>query len=231
MSKRLIIVRHGNTFLPGQTPTRVGERTDLPLVEENRARAVGRYLSDNNIIPDKVYAAPLKRTTETAELIIDEAKLNLDIVPVSSFNEIDYGPDENKTEHDVQYRLGLDFIKNENISTENITEKEILMYGEKIIGLWNSKAIVPNGWQVDVKGIILNWQNFANSISEGETVLICTSNGIIRFAPYILNESYDAFSNRHDLKVATGSISVFDFENGKWICSAWNIKPYNIYKQ
>ena len=30
-----MIVRHGNTFRAGETPTRVGARTDLPLVERN----------------------------------------------------------------------------------------------------------------------------------------------------------------------------------------------------
>ena len=30
MTTRLIIARHGNTFEKGQTPTRVGGRTDLP---------------------------------------------------------------------------------------------------------------------------------------------------------------------------------------------------------
>ena len=34
-----MIVRHGNTFRAGETPTRVGARTDLPLVEEERARS------------------------------------------------------------------------------------------------------------------------------------------------------------------------------------------------
>jgi 2,3-bisphosphoglycerate-dependent phosphoglycerate mutase len=41
-----VIVRHGNTFRAGETPTRVGARTDLPLVEEERARSAGRYLRD-----------------------------------------------------------------------------------------------------------------------------------------------------------------------------------------
>ena len=35
-----MIVRHGNTFRAGETPTRVGARTDLPLVEELDLRDV-----------------------------------------------------------------------------------------------------------------------------------------------------------------------------------------------
>ena len=45
----LIIARHGNTFNPGDTPTRVGKHTDMPLVEKGEAqgRALGRYLKEH----------------------------------------------------------------------------------------------------------------------------------------------------------------------------------------
>ena len=36
---RLIIARHGNTFDAGDIPTRVGRRTDLPLVASGEAQA------------------------------------------------------------------------------------------------------------------------------------------------------------------------------------------------
>ena len=71
----LIIARHGNTFGPDDTPTRVGLHTDLPLVEEGReqARAIGHYLRDNQMIPDVVYSSVLQRTTETAEIAVKES--------------------------------------------------------------------------------------------------------------------------------------------------------------
>ncbi|MDO5387541.1 MAG: histidine phosphatase family protein, partial [Pseudomonadota bacterium] len=71
MTTRIIIARHGNTFTKEQTPTRVGCRTDLPLVESERGMNVGRYLKDRNLIPAKAFAAPLKRTVETAKLAIE----------------------------------------------------------------------------------------------------------------------------------------------------------------
>ena len=70
MTTRLIIARHGNTFKPGETPTRVGARTDLPLVEEARGRAIGRYLKNHDLIPDIVFSGPLKRQMQTAELAV-----------------------------------------------------------------------------------------------------------------------------------------------------------------
>ena len=65
MRTRLIIARHGNTFRLEETPTRVGAKTDLPLVEEFKGRSIGRYLK-HDIIPDVIYAAPLLRTMQTA---------------------------------------------------------------------------------------------------------------------------------------------------------------------
>ena len=68
----LIIARHGNTFGPDDTPTRVGARTDIPLVEKGReqAKAIGKYLREQEMIPDVVYASKLKRAIETAEIAV-----------------------------------------------------------------------------------------------------------------------------------------------------------------
>jgi probable phosphoglycerate mutase len=224
MEKTLIIVRHGNTFAPGQTPTRIGARTDIPLVEETKSRNAAKYLLNRNIIPDRFFAAPMKRTVQTANLIINEMNIETTIIPDSNFTEIDYGEDENKTEEHVKHRLGLEYIKNNHLSG-NISENDIMEYGKTVIDLWNAKAIVPQGWNVDVDTIISAWKNFANSIKDNETVLICTSNGIIRFAPHILTQTEaENFGNKYGLKVATGSISIFKTVENVWKCIEWNSK-------
>ena len=223
--KTLIIVRHGNTFLPEQTPTRVGGRTDLPLVEEKKGRAIGKYLVDNHIVLNKIYAAPLKRTMQTAQLVIDEANLKQDIIIDDNFREIDYGPDENKTENEVKLRLRKVYLKQHDMPT-NISDEEIMKYGKQAISSLDSEAVVPDGWIVVVKEIIKSWKEFSDKIDDNETVLICTSNGIIRFAPPLLDEGYESFSQRNGgIKVSTGSVSIFQNENGKWACKEWNIKP------
>jgi probable phosphoglycerate mutase len=221
MGKTLIIVRHGNTFAPGQTPRRVGARTDIPLVEESKSRNAARYLIYKGIVPDRIFAAPLKRTVQTARLIIDEMKLNDTVILNNSFTEIDYGADENSTEAQVRYRLGMEYVKNNNLSGV-VGESEIMEYGKAVINLWNAKAIVPAGWNVDVGKIIASWTNFANNVvADNETALICTSNGIIRFAPHILHAT-DDFVAKHDLKVATGSVSIFKTVENVWTCVEWN---------
>ncbi|HRC26802.1 MAG TPA: phosphoglycerate mutase family protein, partial [Alphaproteobacteria bacterium] len=72
---RLVIARHGNTFESGQTPRRVGARTDLPLTETGRAqgRAVGLLLRAQGMIPARVYTGSLRRTVETAREAMDAA--------------------------------------------------------------------------------------------------------------------------------------------------------------
>ena len=59
--RTLIIARHGNTFRPGETPTRVGARTDLPLVEEERARGIGLYLKKLGLIPTPAHCRTRRR--------------------------------------------------------------------------------------------------------------------------------------------------------------------------
>jgi probable phosphoglycerate mutase len=223
MARTLVIARHGNTFAPGQTPTRVGAHTDLDLVEEKRGRSVGKYLKSLGIFPGKIYAAPLKRTTQTTQLAAEELGFSGTIIPESDFTEIDYGPDENKTEEEVELRLGLLETGGDNMPVDDIK-----MLGRAVIEKWNECAVPPPGWKVDVQSIINAWENFAEGIVEDESVLLCTSNGIIRFAPHILNGDYKDFCKTHDIKVVTGGVCIFVDEGKGWKCTHWNEKPYKM---
>lgn len=202
----LIIARHGNTFGPDDTPTRVGARTDLPLVQsgQEQARAIGKYLQENRMIPDVVYASELSRTQETAKIAIKESGVTNPVFTLDIFNEIDYGPDENKTEKDVIDRIGTQAIKD-----------------------WDERAIVPEGWKVDPEQIIKNWMDFEDQIrahDDNETVLVVTSNGIARFAPYITGD-FEGFNKVHKIKISTGGLCIFDFKEGNWIVREWNFRP------
>ena len=206
MTTRIIIARHGNTFTKEQTPTRVGCRTDLPLVETERGTNIGLYLKKYNLIPDVVFAAPLKRTMETARLALAALGTNAPLYEDNSFKEIDYGPDENKTEDEVIARIGQDAIDK-----------------------WNSDAIVPDGWIVDVPFIIQTWKELAKKAEtqwKDKTMLIVSSNGVIRFAPYITG-NFEAFAANHEIKVGTGCLCVFEKEDAdeNFKCVAWNVKP------
>ena len=202
----LIIARHGNTFDKGDIVTRVGGRTDLPLVEKGReqAKAIGRYLQKNRLIPDVVYSSNLQRTYDTAQIAIQESGVTNPIFQLDIFNEIDYGPDENKPEEEVVARIG-----------------------KEAIDAWDKDAIVPDGWKVDPEQLIKYWHDFADQIKahdDNETVLVVTSNGTARFAPYI-TEKYEDFIKTYTLKLSTGAIGILEFSEGVWQVKAWNIRP------
>lgn len=216
---RILIARHGNTFGPGQIPTRVGAKTDLPLVEEHRARSIGKYLQDNGLVPHVVYAAPLQRTMQTATLAIKAFGGTIQPIAAENFKEISYGPDENKTEEEVMLRLGQGDIDQ----------------GRNIIEAWNKKATVPRGWDVNPNAIIENWKTFAEQLEKNHpnrNVLVVSSNGIIRFAPH-LTGNFEKFAEQYPIKVSPGGICIFEKKERElfWTCTAWNKKPYKLYAE
>lgn len=217
MATQIVIARHGNTFTKGQIPTRVGATTDLPLVEEHRATSIGHYLRDKKLTPHAVYAAPLQRTLQTATLAIKAFGGTMQPIIIERFKEIDYGPDENKTEQEVIRRLG----------------KGDIAKGRAIIDAWNTNATVPEGWNVNPNAIIENWKGFANTMEKqypNHTILVISSNGIIRFAPH-LTANFKTFAQQHPLKVSTGGICIFEKKATDlfWNCTAWNEQPYKHY--
>ena len=206
MTTRLIIVRHGNNFTKDQTPLRVGARTDLPLVETERGTNVGKYLKMKTLIPDVVFAAPLKRTTETARLAIAALDKDIPLLADNRFTEIDYGPDEGKPEEEVVARIG-----------------------QKALEDWEREAIVPEGWLVSVEGIVNAWKTFADEIEnnyKGKNIMVVSSNGIIRFAPHLTGD-FKKFTEDFNIKVGTGSVCVLEKdENDKyWRVIEWGTKP------
>ena len=206
MTTRLIIARHGNTFSPGDTPTRVGRRTDLRLVAsgEAQARRIGDYLRRHQRVPDGVFTAPLKRSYDTARLAVEALGCDLPITVDERFNEIDYGPDENRPESAVVARIGAQALRD-----------------------WDEHAAVPPGWLADPQAIIQNWLAFGATCRQsfsGRTVLVVTSNGIARFAPHLTGD-FEGFRRRHGIKIATGALCFLRLQGSQWDVEQWNVSP------
>lgn len=204
---RLVIARHGNTFGPHDIVRRVGV-TDLPLVDSGlqQGRRLGAYLQANHLMPDVIFTSMLQRAIQTAEQAQDAMQTSLPIQTLSIFNEIDYGPDENQPEENVVARLGADALI-----------------------AWESRAQVPGGWRVDPQDIIQHWQDFAARLLRehaGKTILVVTSNGIARFAPYLTGD-FAGFCEGHGIKLSTGAFGVFEYQEASavWHCSQWNVNP------
>lgn len=208
MKTRLVIVRHGNTFLPGETTTRVGARTDLGLVEKEKGLAAGNYLLNKGVVPDVIYSGPLKRHYQTAELLCQSLGIaTSEIKTENFFNEIDYGVDENMPEEDVLLRLG-----------NGDTEK-----GKDIIDLWNKEAVVPDGWKVNPDELKKGWIRFADKVVAehlGKTTLLVSSNGTMRFS-VVLDNDFEYVN----LKVSTGGICIFEKDDSGWKCIQWAVNP------
>jgi probable phosphoglycerate mutase len=202
----ILIARHGNNFEPGDTVLRVGAHTDLPLSSSGREQAknLGNFLKTNKIHPSAVFTSNLIRTKETAEIALQAAGLNITPEAKAIFNEIDYGPDEGKPEEEVIARIG-----------------------KPALDEWESAAFVPPDWKVDVDQIIQNWRDFAAEVLSkyaGQTVLVITSNGIARFAPY-LTHNFFSFSQTHKIKLSTGALGSLSYSGDNWKIDYWNEKP------
>ncbi len=204
----------------------MGARTDLPLTEEERARGIGRYLVVRGLIPTGIFAAPLQRTLQTARLAAEELGHPCPVQVDGRLSEIDYGPDENCMEWEVVRRLGRVAAAAQGSDPDTLSDEEIEALGNRTIELWNTRAVVPEGWQVDPAAISAVWQSIADGVSEGQTLLCVSSNGAIRFAPVITGD-YEGFCRSHDIKVPTGGVCIFTAERGgSWVCSVWGLKAF-----
>ncbi len=202
----LIIARHGNTFEPDQIPVRVGLKTDMPLSSSGKIQAIslGHYLHDNMIRPAAVYCSNLKRTQETATISLKTASISLEPKSLSIFDEIDYGPDEGKTNEEIEARIGKIAMRD-----------------------WENMAVAPEGWLVNTDQIIQDWQSFAAKLivdHPNDSVLVVTSNGIARFAPY-LTDDFFGFVQHHKIKLATGAVGSLTYDGETWKADYWNQVP------
>jgi 2,3-bisphosphoglycerate-dependent phosphoglycerate mutase len=203
---RLVICRHGNTFGPEDTPTRVGARTDLPLVTsgEQQAHALGIHFKAQGITFSRAFCSHLQRTRQTAEIALDAMGDDQNVDPLNFLSEIDYGPDEDKTEDEVIERIGKDAITK-----------------------WDEDAIAPEGWDVDPDFIIGDWLSFGDYAQhhfKDQTIMMVTSNGTARFAPHLTGD-FIRFKKNNDIKLKTGAYGILTYDGNKWVAECWNVRP------
>src|SRR6266705_1715301 len=95
---RIFMVRHGATVVSAED--RFAGATDVALSDEGReqTRRLAERLSDEKIVA--VYASPLGRTVETAQILA--APHNLDVQTRDGFQEISHGRWEHMTRREVE---------------------------------------------------------------------------------------------------------------------------------
>ena len=202
-----VIVRHGNTFESGETPRRIGARTDLPLTDKGfqQASALGEFFRRQNWEFGRALVAPLLRTRATAELILSHQLNAPDPEFCQWLREIDHGPDENQTEDDVVARIGKDSLEQ-----------------------WDRHAEPPPDWTVDSGARIDAWRTFFAESDHLETrpTLIVTSNGAARFALLAARSLLTSAANLPTMKLPTGGYGVIEKgENGDLQVALWGERP------
>jgi len=201
----IYIVRHGNTFDPGETVTRVGARTDLSLSKSGERQAdqlggyFGRALSHGF---ERAYCSPLKRTRQTAQAILGPWPSAPRLEVLEFLREIDYGPDENQPEDRVIARIGMDALQ-----------------------AWDDAAVPPPGWVLDPGAIRAAWRALFRNLAAKDLerpVLIVTSNGIARFAL----DTITAFRTQPEtIKLKTGAFGCVEASGCDTHLVSWNVRP------
>ncbi len=161
---RLYIVRHGNTFEAGETPRRIGSRTDLPLTAAGltQAEALGAHFARQGVRFARALSSGLARTRATAEAILARQPHPLVLETADFLAEVDHGPDENQPEDAVLMRIGRAALE-----------------------LWDAEAVAPPGWDVRAEWRGSRWLAFADeavTAHRDDSILLVTSNGAGRFA-------------------------------------------------
>lgn len=201
-----IIVRHGNTFEAGETPRRIGARTDLPLTQAGltQASALGQHFAARGWRFSRVLVSPLQRTRQTAEAIMAEQGAKLDLEEAEFLREIDHGPDEDQPEDAVRGRIGSDAL-----------------------AAWEREATVPDGWEADAEKRIAAWRELlASQDAHAGPVLLVTSNGAARFA-LLAEPALQAEAARLEtLKLPTGGYGVIERDaSGNLMLDCWGLRP------
>lgn len=159
MTRRIFVIRHGNTFVDSAQARRIGAGTDIPLVESGvaQARRLGEWFACQGLIGIRLFSGPLQRARQTAEPIAAALGQPSDGI-LAWLDEIDHGPDEGQPEAAVTARIGAAAIAD-----------------------WDARGIVPDGWVVDGPARIAAWHAWFGRGGSG-TDLLVTSNGAARFA-------------------------------------------------
>ena len=201
-----VIVRHGNTFERGETPRRIGARTDLPLTTtgHEQAQALGSYFARQGIRFDHAIVSPLERTRQTAQAIFARQEAALQPEVCEFLREVDYGPDENQPEDAVRARIG-----------------------QLALDTWEREATPPEGWIVDADTRLAQWrERLRNERGRKRNTLVVASNGSARFALLADPGLSAAAKTLGSLKLPTGGFGILRLnDQGDWSISQWGSRP------
>lgn len=158
----LILVRHANTFEPGEAAYWVGAKEDPPLSASGRAqlpdlsrRITARLAGESPF----VISSPLRRARETAEAIAGGAPVVID----QRLIELDFGP------------------------WANLTDAEIVSAGNGAeLQAWRDQSTPPAAWNLDELAKMSDLRSLLDECRTRSLTLAVTSNGVLKLLGSLL---------------------------------------------
>ncbi len=207
---RFLLIRHGDTFGPGDRVVWVGANEDLPLVESGRrqARDMGRALTAKGLAPARFIAGPLQRTQGHARIIMREMGLSDHPETDERLREIDYGPWGGLNEADIAERHGA----------EAIAELEA----------WDGESRWPAnaGWKPGEDAIRANALSLLEEVqasgTDDDLVCLVSSNGVLRYFLDAMPGGLEARVRAGNFRMKTGAASLFSIKEGERALLFWN---------
>lgn len=210
---RLILLRHGNTFDPGQTAVWVGKREDLPLVSQGKAQAQGvaGVLSELDVVPQGVYCSSLKRTREFAQILKKSCQWKASIAEDPRLDELDYGDWSGLSSEDIAARGWVVDLQQ-----------------------WNDRCVWPLSaqWEGSPEVIRSEVEDFIQDLLQtydgDATVVGVTSNGRMRYFLSLDPTSFKEAVARESVKVKTGHAAIFSVTSSGVKLEGWNLSPEQL---
>lgn len=185
----LYLIRHGTTTLNVQN--RYRGRRDVPLDAQGWADAVEAAKALSPMGLTAVYAGPLRRTINTAQVIADECRIP-DVRILHGLVNLDYG------------------------EWEGMTSEEAAMFDPEMFRLYKedpSKAICPNGERLtDAQKRMVEAVHLMGARHAGERVAAVTHAVMIRL---IAGTLLDLPGANWRIPVGRGSLTKFEVEDGQ----------------
>lgn len=209
---RLFLVRHGNTFGPGDPIIRVGRNEDLPLVAKglDQAHAVAAAFARTGVRPAAVYCSPLQRIRVSAEIVIADLGLNQDPVIDDRLAEIDYGAWGGLTDDEIAERFGRD-----------------------VLDAWNADGIWPPAgqWGESEDAVRGRVHGFGREVlarhDAGDDVVVVSSNGTLRYFLDLVGDTA-SLPEPAQRKMKTGFVSCLDGDAETLTVRTWNRDPATL---
>ena len=192
----VILIRHGESEANREDIFAGHLNVDLMPKGVEQAQKTAQYIVENYTV-DKVYASDLKRAYKTGKTLAD--KLGMEIIVDKRFREIDAGEwdgikfNELGDKYAEEFRIWRDDIANAKCTGgESVEDLRKRVFGA-------------------ATGVAEN--------NDGKTVVIATHATPIRvMQTYVQMGSLEKMN---DIPwVSNASVSVFEYDNGKWTCKA-----------